>query len=455
MNLLPAIIQANMYLLIVGLAYFLVFRHVRDFQANRFFLFGGVVLSLILPWIHLRLPLFTSTPAMTSVWTTLPVNDATAMAVTPVAAESSGNLPSLSTILWTGYVLVVILLLSGILIQLARQVIRNRRSPSFRYGKLRIVEVHHLSPVYSLFNTVYYPGPVDLEQASTRIILEHERIHAVQLHSLDNFLITLVQVFFFYNPIIYFIGRQIRLNHEYIADEATAIPDKFFYSETLISHQFKVPALFLMHSFNQRSYLKKRLTMLTKNRQSRRAGWSYLLILPLTAGMVLISSWTTFAQDQAKKSKEEIAKMAVEKELTKAGFSKADIDEIKLRIDGNTCGKPDIGVKIDEESEVFEVVEVMPEFKGGGIEEFRNWIQSSVKYPAVALEHHISGTVFVTFIVNKKGEIKNVRIARGVDPVLDDEVVKTVKSAPQWKPGLQKGQPVAVSFNIPIKFMMN
>jgi len=455
MNLIPAIILTNLYLLILGLSYLLVFRYIRKFQANRFFLIGGVVLSLILPWIHLSLPLFTSTPVMTSLWTAMPVDHAVSIPVADVTSASSGTLPSPRMILLTVYLLVITLMLSSIIFQLAKQVIRNRKSPSFRYGKLRIVQVNYSSAVYSLFNTVYYPEPVDLDQSSTRMILDHERIHAVQLHSLDNLLITLVQVLFFYNPIVYIIGRQIKLNHEYIADQATSVSDKYFYSETLISHQFKVPGLILMHSFNQRSYIKKRLTMLTKNKQPHRAGWSYLLILPLIAGMILMSSWSAFAQDQAKKSKEEIAKMAVEKELTKAGFCKADIDEIKLRIDGKTCEKPGVEAEADEDSEIFQVVEVMPEFQGGGIDEFRNWIQSRVKYPTLAIENGIHGTVYVYFVVSKTGEIKNIEVVRSVDPSLDDEVVKAIKSAPQWKPGLQRGQPVAVSFNIPIKFIMN
>lgn len=455
MNLIPAIILTNLYLLILGLSYLLVFRYIRKFQANRFFLVGGIVLSLILPWIHLNLPLFTSAPVMTTLWTAMPVDHAVTVPVTDAAAESSGNLPSLRTILLSIYLLVVILMLSGIIFQLAKQVIRNRKSPSFRYGKLRIVPVNYPSPVYSLFNTVYYPEPVDLDQTSTRMILDHERIHAVQLHSLDNLLITLVQIFVFYNPIVYIIGRQIKLNHEFIADEATSVSDKYFYSETLISHQFKVPGLILMHSFNQRSYIKKRLIMLTKNKQPHRAGWSYLLILPLIAGMILMSSWSTFAQDQAKKSKEEIAKMAVEKELTKAGFSKADIDEIKLRIDGKTCDKPGVEAEADEGAEIFQVVEVMPEFKGGGVDEFRNWVQTNVKYPAVAIKEKISGTVYVSFVVSKTGEVKTVTIVRSVSPSLDEAVVKAVKSAPAWKPGLQHGKPVNVSFNIPIKFLIN
>jgi len=208
--------------------------------------------------------------------------------------------------------------------------------------------------------------------------------------------------------------------------------------------------------------------MLSKIKHTRRAGWNYLLAAPVLAAMILLSGWSATAQDQGKKSKEEIAKMAVEKELTKAGFSQADIDEIKLRIDGKIReskpdAKKDTGIdkrtddaKNSEEVEdqvVFQIVEVMPEFKGGGIEQFREWVQSHVKYPKIASENKISGTVYVTFVVGKDGKTKWVKVLRSVDPVLDDEVVRVVKSSPDWKPGLQRDNPVNVSFSLPVKFV--
>ncbi len=137
MNLFPAIIQTNLYLLIVGLAYLLVFRHVRHFRANRFFLIGGVVLSLILPWINLKLPLFTSTPAMTSLWTAMPADHAPAVPVTDVTTSSAGNSISPGLILLLFYLLVVILILAGIILQLTRQVVHHRQNPSFRSGLFR------------------------------------------------------------------------------------------------------------------------------------------------------------------------------------------------------------------------------------------------------------------------------------------------------------------------------
>ncbi len=106
------------------------------------------------------------------------------------------------------------------------------------------------------------------------------------------------------------------------------------------------------------------------------------------------------------------------------------------------------------EAEVFFIVEDMPTFKGGSLENFRNYIQESIAYPAIAMENGISGTVYVNFVVNKQGEITSIQIVRGVDPSLDNEVLRALNAAPKWSPGKQRGKPVAVSMAIPVKFIL-
>jgi protein TonB len=108
----------------------------------------------------------------------------------------------------------------------------------------------------------------------------------------------------------------------------------------------------------------------------------------------------------------------------------------------------------EEDKQVFLIVEDMPTFQGGTIEKFRDYIQSTVKYPTLAMENGISGTVYVSFVVNKKGEVTNINIIRGVDPSLDDAVIAALKQAPKWEPGKQRGKPVNVSFSIPVKFIL-
>ena len=109
----------------------------------------------------------------------------------------------------------------------------------------------------------------------------------------------------------------------------------------------------------------------------------------------------------------------------------------------------------DEGPMLFFLVEDKPSFQGGGPEEFRNYIMSNITYPKIAMENGISGTVYVSFIVDKTGNYSNLVIDRGVDNSLDSAVINAIKKAPKWKPGAQRGKPVPVSMSIPIKFILN
>lgn len=108
----------------------------------------------------------------------------------------------------------------------------------------------------------------------------------------------------------------------------------------------------------------------------------------------------------------------------------------------------------EETQEVFFIVEEMPTFPGGD-DALRKFIAQSVKYPVIAQENGIQGRVFVSFVVNSKGEVTNVKVARPFDPNLDKEAVRVVQSMPKWAPGKQRGKPVKVSYTVPINFVLN
>ncbi|WP_167614160.1 energy transducer TonB [Maribellus sediminis] len=105
------------------------------------------------------------------------------------------------------------------------------------------------------------------------------------------------------------------------------------------------------------------------------------------------------------------------------------------------------------DTEVFFIVEDMPEFPGGDLA-LRKYLASQIKYPVIAQENGIQGKVYVTFVVGKDGKVSNARIARGVDPSLDKEALRVVNSLPTWKPGKQRGKPVNVSYTVPINFVL-
>jgi protein TonB len=106
------------------------------------------------------------------------------------------------------------------------------------------------------------------------------------------------------------------------------------------------------------------------------------------------------------------------------------------------------------EQEVFFVVEDMPTFQGQSSDAFRMYIQNNLNYPIIAQENGISGRVFVQFDINGKGELTNVIVVRGVDPSLDREAVRAIKTSPKWTPGKQRGRPVNVRFTFPVVFQL-
>ncbi len=91
-------------------------------------------------------------------------------------------------------------------------------------------------------------------------------------------------------------------------------------------------------------------------------------------------------------------------------------------------------------------------FKGGDVNKFRDWVEQNINYPNDALSAEIQGKVYVTFVVNTKGEICNVNIIRGVHPSIDDETIKVLMNSPKWIPAKQDGKVVRQQFSIPIVY---
>ena len=107
----------------------------------------------------------------------------------------------------------------------------------------------------------------------------------------------------------------------------------------------------------------------------------------------------------------------------------------------------------EEETKVFDVVEQMPSFPGGPSALFE-YLSKNIKYPVVAEENGIQGRVIVTFVVEKDGSITDVRVVKSVDPSLDKEAQRVVKSMPRWIPGKQNGSAVRVKYTVPVTFRL-
>jgi protein TonB len=104
--------------------------------------------------------------------------------------------------------------------------------------------------------------------------------------------------------------------------------------------------------------------------------------------------------------------------------------------------------------DAFFFVEVMPSFRGGDINTFREWVQRRIIYPQAAMQARIQGTVYFTFIVEQDGSVSNVTVVKGVAPIIDDIVVSAIESSPNWSPGLQRGQPVRMRYIMALNFVL-
>ena len=107
----------------------------------------------------------------------------------------------------------------------------------------------------------------------------------------------------------------------------------------------------------------------------------------------------------------------------------------------------------EEETKVFDVVEQMPSFPGGP-SALMQYLSSNIKYPVVAEENGVQGRVVCTFVVERDGSITDVRVIKSVDPSLDKEAVRVVKSMPKWIPGKQNGSAVRVKYTLPVTFRL-
>lgn len=103
---------------------------------------------------------------------------------------------------------------------------------------------------------------------------------------------------------------------------------------------------------------------------------------------------------------------------------------------------------------IYYIVEEMPVYPGGE-KALKTFITENIRYPKEAVTKRISGKVYVTFVIDENGKVVDAKIARGVDPLLDEEALRVIKSMPDWTPGTNKGVKVKVSFTMPVQFALN
>lgn len=277
----------------------------------------------------------------------------------------------------------------------------------------------------------------DLEE-NGREILIHELAHIRNHHSWDLLLADLCIFVQWFNPAAWLLKQELQTIHEYEADDTVLREgvNAKDYQMLLIKKAVGTRLYSMANSFNHSS-LKKRITMMLKEKSNPWARVKYLYVLPLAALAV-----SAFARPEVS---------AVADEL-----SSAKVNDLVVSMKTNQVETASVAVKdtLTPDESVFEVVEQMPEFLGG-YKEMMKYIEQNMRYPEEAKKAGTQGRVVVQFLVNKNGAISDVSVLRSVDRLLDAEAVRLVRSMPKWKPGMQKGKAVTVKYTVPVLFSLD
>jgi protein TonB len=130
---------------------------------------------------------------------------------------------------------------------------------------------------------------------------------------------------------------------------------------------------------------------------------------------------------------------------TEYNFDDVDVDFV--------VAVPDVVEEAVEDIPVYNAEE-MPSFQGGDLNVFRNWVQSRLVYPRIAIENSVSGKVTLKFVIERDGTLTNIEEIASPDKSLTEEAIRVLKQSPKWSPGKQRNKPVRVFYILPVEFQL-
>lgn len=452
------LLESGISLSLFALVYFLFLRKETFFRINRWFLLVSVGFSAVLPLIHI--PFYVPEVTMLPEVTVTPYINLLSSVTIYGATLTKGAERLVLAYGLIGYVyLAGVMIFAGLLFLRISQIIRliiRGRVVSEGNAKLVVLD-QELSP-FSFLNYIFVGNDLKTIPGWEKM-LEHEKQHIQQGHTFDVLVLELIAVFQWFNPFFWMFRRALRENHEFLADQAVishgTAPS--WYKQILLN-QYVGGQIVIANNFNY-SLIKTRIKMMSKIKSRKIASVKVLIGIVLAASLIAV-----FACEQKKSAKVEATPARKTATIEFAGQAlqvKGDsvaIEKLKQLISGSVSGGKSAPAEtassfIPEFGQVYTVVEQMPEFPGG-FSELSKFLAKSVKYPSEASKKGIQGKVYVTFIVTTDGSVKNAKVVRGADPMLDAEALRVVNSLPKWAPGKQGGKEVAVQFTLPINFAL-
>ena len=415
--------RSSLYLAVFYAFFLLVMRRTSLFSFNRIVLLAGTAACFVLPLVRLRTEAAEAAGAAAA-------GPLTSVGVAAEPLQAAGPAaPALPLLLLYVAGAAAVLAFTGLsALRLARTIRSGRTTREDGY-RLTLVDggVHSFS-----WGRHIVMSRDDLE--SSPAILTHERMHVTKKHSLDIAFFSAVTVLHWFNPLVWITLSELKLLHEYEADEAVIQNgiDATQYQLLMVKKAVGEQRFSLANGF-QHSKLKNRINMMIKPHTS---GWmrlSYVAVLPVLAALM-------FACNPAREQQEpepvpDTFQIATETDAPKTvTVTKADVS--------------------DEEAVPFSLLEVKPTFNGENANAFSEWVNSHLKYPEDAKAAGEQGRVTLQFTIGTDGVVSNVKILRGVSESLDAEALRVVSSSPDWGPGKVNGKPVPVTFTFPVVFKL-
>ncbi len=463
------LIQVNLYLVVFFAFYRLFLSKETFYQANRFYLVISAIVSFLIPFFY--------TDWVQSWFVTQEVSEVFAaynldILEAPVVALSGTPFFTLGKILLGFYVIGVTAfsIYFGLKVYKTVKFINNEDSS-------------HLH-AYSFFGkTKVGKGLQEYKE-----VLDHEKLHAVQCHSFDVLLFEVVAVLCWFNPVVYLLKNDIKLLHEYQADEYASkdLVSKAEYAALLVGKKFGVkPELIMVNTFFSPSTLKSRIMMLLKERSDNRALLKYGLIAPIFLAMMVVASASIAKSDNISQIEKFVESTKVEVPIKLASkVVGIDLSEYEnggvvhtVKVDEIDFSFPPPAPPVETEKraivkeikviasshaeivapledELFTAVENQPTFPGG--DAARNqYLNKVVVYPAAASRANIQGRVTVQFVVEKDGSISSAKVLKGLGFGTDEAALDAINGMPKWNPGVQNGRTVRTHFTLPIVFTLN
>lgn len=419
---------------------------------NRFAILSMMLLSLVLPLVHLSLD---SEAGINR--GTVALEGLVAQTVVADGGNGVGEGMTLTQVLLATYVLGVVLFVGKALLSVGSllRLIRRARCVEVRNG-IRIYTMQGDISPFSWFRYIIM-SEKDCQENRREIVL-HEMAHIRRCHSMDVAVCNMMIVFQWYNPAAWLLKRELQAVHEYEADEAvlSAGVDATHYQMLLIRKTVGERLFSMANNLNHNS-LKKRITMMKIKRTNPVQKAKIAFVLPLAAMTVaaFASQKVENLSDKVEQESEAFSSVSDNPVVRAVGettrVAAVKVQEEKALEEASSLSMASDTAETKSGKEFPCIPETFPQFPGGHIALFE-YLSKNIKFPKSKENEDVKVRVVTSFTVEKDGSITDAKIVRSQGEAFDNEALRVINGMPKWIPGTQNGKAVSVKYTLPITF---